>query len=57
VILLLQPVASMALAAAVLDERPSALQLLGCAIVLVGVVAATAGRRESRTREVGRIAA
>lgn len=57
VILLLQPVASVALAAAVLDERPSALQLLGCAIVLGGVVAATAGRRGSRTREEGRIAA
>ena len=46
VILLLQPVASVALSAAVLDERPSPLQLLGCVIVLVGVVAATAGRRE-----------
>jgi drug/metabolite transporter (DMT)-like permease len=57
VILLLQPVASVALAAAVLDERPSPLQLLGCLIVLGGVVAATAGRRESRTREAGRIAA
>jgi len=45
VILLLQPVASVALAAAVLDERPSSLQLLGCGIVLAGVVGATAGRR------------
>ncbi len=44
VILLLQPVASVALSAAVLDERPSSVQLLGCLIVLVGVVAATAGR-------------
>ena len=50
VILLLQPVASVALAAAVLDERPSPLQLLGCGIVLVGVVAATAGRRERAPR-------
>jgi drug/metabolite transporter (DMT)-like permease len=48
VILLLQPVASVLLAAAVLDERPSAAQLLGCVIVLAGVVAATAGRRQSR---------
>jgi drug/metabolite transporter (DMT)-like permease len=45
VVLLLQPVASVALAAVVLDERPSQVQLLGCAIVLAGVVAATAGRR------------
>ena len=45
VILLLQPVASVALAAAVLTERPSAAQLVGCVIVLAGVVAATAGRR------------
>lgn len=50
VVLLLQPVASVALSAAVLDERPSPLQLLGCAIVLGGVVAATATRR-SRTPE------
>lgn len=48
VILLLQPVASVLLAAAVLDERPSPAQLLGCVIVLAGVVAATAGRRQSR---------
>ena len=47
VILLLQPVASVLLAAAVLDERPSPVQLLGCVIVLAGVVAATAGRRQA----------
>lgn len=57
VILLLQPVASVALAAAVLDERPSRVQLAGCVIVLVGVVAATAGRRESREPAEGRVAA
>lgn len=45
VILLLQPVASVLLSAAVLAERPSPVQLLGCAVVLAGVVAATAGRR------------
>ena len=44
VILLLQPVASVVLAAVVLDERPSSVQLLGCAIVLAGVIGATAGR-------------
>lgn len=46
VVLLLQPVASVALAAAVLEERPSPVQLFGCLVVLVGVVAATAGRRK-----------
>ena len=54
VILLLQPVASVALSAAVLDERPSSVQLLGCLIVLVGVVAATAGRRDRRDAPAGR---
>jgi drug/metabolite transporter (DMT)-like permease len=49
VILLLQPVASVLLAAAVVDERPSPAQLVGCVIVLAGVVAATAGRRPGRT--------
>ena len=45
VVLLLQPVASVALAAVVLDERPSVIQLTGCVVVLAGVVAATASRR------------
>lgn len=44
-VLLLQPLASVLLSAAVLGERPSVLQLVGCAVVLAGVVAATAGRR------------
>jgi drug/metabolite transporter (DMT)-like permease len=48
VILLLQPVAAVVLSAAVLDERPSPAQLTGCLVVLAGVVAATAGRRQSR---------
>jgi drug/metabolite transporter (DMT)-like permease len=56
VILLLQPVASVALSAAVLDERPSPVQLLGCVVVLGGVVAATAGRRPTRA-PAGSIAA
>jgi drug/metabolite transporter (DMT)-like permease len=50
VILLLQPVASVLLAAAVLEERPSPLQLLGCGIVLAGVVAATTGRRQRASK-------
>lgn len=57
VILLLQPVASVLLAAAVLAERPSPLQLLGCVIVLAGVVAATSGRRAGRVERAGRITA
>jgi drug/metabolite transporter (DMT)-like permease len=44
-ILLLQPVMSIAIAAVVLAERPSPLQLVGCAIVLAGIVVATAGGR------------
>jgi drug/metabolite transporter (DMT)-like permease len=43
-LLLIQPVASVALAAAVLGERPSAWQLAGCAIVLAGVVWASRPR-------------
>jgi len=57
VILLLQPVASVVLAAAVLDERPSRVQLAGAVVVLVGVLAATAGRREARDPEPGRVTA
>lgn len=57
VILLLQPVASVLLAAAVLTERPSPIQLLGCVIVLAGVVAATTGRRAGRAERAGRITA
>lgn len=44
VVLLLQPVASVALSAVVLDERPSPAQLLGCVVVLAGIVVATTGR-------------
>jgi drug/metabolite transporter (DMT)-like permease len=51
VILLLQPVASVLLAAWVLDERPSLLQLLGCLVVLAGVLYATAGRQRQEAPE------
>jgi drug/metabolite transporter (DMT)-like permease len=44
-LLLIQPVASVALSAAVLGERPSAWQLVGCSVVLAGVVWASLGRR------------
>jgi drug/metabolite transporter (DMT)-like permease len=49
-LLLVQPVGSVALGALVLAERPSALQLVGCAVVLGAVYAAAGvggGRRES----------
>jgi drug/metabolite transporter (DMT)-like permease len=45
VILMLQPVASVALAMLILGEAPSALQLAGVVLVLVGVLIATARRR------------
>jgi drug/metabolite transporter (DMT)-like permease len=48
VILLIQPVMAVALAALIVDENPSTVQILGVLIVLVGVVYATSrgGRRE-----------
>jgi drug/metabolite transporter (DMT)-like permease len=48
VILLIQPVSSVALAALILAERPSGLQVVGVAIILAGVVYATSGRRAAR---------
>ena len=45
VVLLLQPVGAMSLAAVVLGERPGAAQLVGAGLILAGVVAATAGHR------------
>ena len=43
-LLLLTPVGTLALAALVLDEHPSALQLVGCALVLASAYAASARR-------------
>jgi drug/metabolite transporter (DMT)-like permease len=40
-LLLLQPLASVALAGLVLAERPSVLQLVGCAVLLAGILVAT----------------
>lgn len=45
VVLLLQPVGAMILAAAIVDERPSVAQLAGAGLILVGVVVATAAHR------------
>jgi len=44
-LLLIQPVGAVGLGVALLGERPSAVQLVGAAVVLAGVVVATAGRR------------
>lgn len=44
-LLTLQPVATVVFAAILLDERPSALQIVGVATVLTGLVAASAARR------------
>ena len=43
-LLLIQPAGSVALSYAFLGERPSAFQLLGVALVLIGVVVAVSGR-------------
>ena len=48
VVLLLQPVGAMTLAAVTLGEDPGAAQLGGAALILVGVVVATAGHRGPR---------
>lgn len=47
VVLLLQPVGAMMLAALVVDERPSLAQILGAGLILVGVVVATTGHRRA----------
>jgi drug/metabolite transporter (DMT)-like permease len=44
-LLLIQPIASVALSAAVLAERPSAWQLTGCAVVISGVLYGSSGSR------------
>jgi drug/metabolite transporter (DMT)-like permease len=46
ILLTLQPVASVFFAALLLSERPSALQLVGTAAILAGLVIASASRRE-----------
>jgi len=46
VLLTFQPVLSVLFAAAILGEAPSALQLLGVAFVLAGLLVASTGRRE-----------
>jgi drug/metabolite transporter (DMT)-like permease len=46
VLLLIQPVASVALAAIILGESPSALQIAGVVVILAGVVYATSRRQQ-----------
>jgi drug/metabolite transporter (DMT)-like permease len=52
--LLLQPAASLALAAAILGQRPAALQILGAALTCVGAVAASLGATRKEARSAGR---
>jgi drug/metabolite transporter (DMT)-like permease len=49
VLLTFQPLASVVLAALLLAEDPSGLQLLGAAAILAGLVVASVGRRRART--------
>lgn len=49
VVLLLQPVGAMVLAAVALGERPGWAQLAGAVLILCGVVLATAGRERAAT--------
>jgi drug/metabolite transporter (DMT)-like permease len=48
VLLTFQPVLSVLFAGAILDESPSALQLVGVAAILAGLLIASAGRRQER---------
>lgn len=48
VLLTLQPVLSVLFAAAILGESPSALQIGGVALIVAGIVVASAGRRSRR---------
>jgi len=51
ILLTLQPVCSVAFAAVLVDESPSALQLAGAACILAGLVTATVGRRAAPAAE------
>lgn len=49
VMLLLQPVGAMALAAVALGENPGPIQLVGALLILAGVVISTSGHNKART--------
>jgi drug/metabolite transporter (DMT)-like permease len=51
ILLTLQPVCSVIFAALIVDERPSALQLVGALCILAGLVTATLGRRPAPIAE------
>jgi drug/metabolite transporter (DMT)-like permease len=52
-LLLVQPLCTVALSAAVLAERPSALQLAGCAVIALGVLyGSRTARQPARTSAV-----
>ena len=51
ILLLVQPVLTVILAAVVVDERPSGLQVAGVLLVVAGIVIATSGGR--REQEAG----
>ena len=57
VLLTFQPVLSVLLAWAILDESPSALQLGGVALILSGLLIVSAGRRQERRPEPGYVPA
>jgi drug/metabolite transporter (DMT)-like permease len=50
VVLLLQPVGAMALAAIVLSETPGRVQLAGALLILVGVGVSTSGHQRAVTQ-------
>jgi drug/metabolite transporter (DMT)-like permease len=51
VLLTLQPLLAVLFAALLIDERPSALQLVGAAAILAGLLVASVGRRKAPTLE------
>jgi len=51
VLLTLQPLMSVVFAALLIDERPSALQLVGAATILAGLLIASTGRRRATSLE------
>ena len=53
ILLTLQPVATVVLAAILIDEDPSPLQLLGAATILSGLLIATVGRRAEEPQPAG----
>jgi drug/metabolite transporter (DMT)-like permease len=53
ILLTLQPVATVVLAAILIDENPSPLQLVGAATILSGLLVATVGRRSQVPEPVG----